>query len=301
MLRKIGGQLAGALQKTALVFSTVLALTQVSHAEGLKLQVFNPGEKSLFAVTSTLVTGKSEAVLIDAQFQKDDAQSVLAMIKQSGKKLTTIYISHSDPDFYFGLDVIKQAYPDARVIATPKTVEKIRASIDGKVAYWGPILKENAPDQVFVPDVITSDTIEVDGQKLIIQGLNGHDPVHTYLWIPSLKTVAGGVIVNENRHVWIADAQTRASRQNWFKTLDTIIDLNPKRVIPGHYVERAVQDLSSVRQTREYIVTFEKEASKAVDSKELIERMKQLYPDYTNFGSLEISAKVIKGEMTWPQ
>ncbi|MGR6871542.1 hypothetical protein ACU6U9_04380 [Pseudomonas sp. HK3] len=48
------------------------------------------------------------------------------MIEASGKTLATIYISHGDPDFYFGLDVFNAAFPDARIVATAVTVEKIK-------------------------------------------------------------------------------------------------------------------------------------------------------------------------------
>ena len=68
----------------------------------LIIGTYNPGEEAIFAVSSTLVQGKKEAVLIDAQFSAADARKVVEMIRKSGKKLTTIYISHSDPDYYFG-------------------------------------------------------------------------------------------------------------------------------------------------------------------------------------------------------
>lgn len=101
-------------------------------------------EKSIFPVSSEIISGKTEVALIDAQFQRNDAEALVKKIKQSGKKLTTIYISQADPDFYFGLDVITKAFPQAKVLATPQTIEEIEATKDGKMAYWGPILKENA-------------------------------------------------------------------------------------------------------------------------------------------------------------
>ena len=40
----------------------------------LTTEVFNPGEKAIFAVSSVLVQGKSEVVLIDAQFSAEQAR-----------------------------------------------------------------------------------------------------------------------------------------------------------------------------------------------------------------------------------
>ena len=62
------------------VLGATLALSAPAIADvdqALTIDVFNPGAKSLFPITSTLVKGPSEAVLIDAQFQRDDAQTAL--------------------------------------------------------------------------------------------------------------------------------------------------------------------------------------------------------------------------------
>jgi glyoxylase-like metal-dependent hydrolase (beta-lactamase superfamily II) len=97
------------------------------EAGNLKLQVYNASENS-FGVASVIVYGKTETVLIDAQFSLADAEKVAESIKQSGKKLTTIYVSHGDPDFYFGLEVFKKYFPEVTVYAAPATIEHIKAT-----------------------------------------------------------------------------------------------------------------------------------------------------------------------------
>ena len=52
--------------------------------------------------------------------------------------------------------------------------------------------------------------------------------------------------------------------------------------------------------TADYLKTFEREAAKAKDSAALVAAMKQHYPSLGQVSSLELSAKVIKGEMKWP-
>ncbi|MBM3116147.1 MBL fold metallo-hydrolase [Jeongeupia naejangsanensis] len=273
----------------------------VAATPALKVDVYNPGSKSIFPVSSELVTGKKEAVLIDAQFQRNDAEALVKKIRASGKTLTTIYISHSDPDFYFGLDTLKAAFPNAKIVATPQTVEKIRASMDGKLAYWGPILKDNAPKSLVLPEVLKGDSITLEGRQLKVVGLDGATPDHTFVWIPSAKTVTGGVVVFGNMHVWVADNQTPVSRQNWYATLKQIEALKPKTVIPGHFVGDAPMNLKSVAFTRDYLQAFETEATKAKDAAALIGAMDRLYLQFGRDATLEISAKVIKGEMKWPQ
>ena len=125
----------------------------------LKIYYFNPQENGLFSVTSTIVEAENEIMLVDAQFQKYDAQFLVDTIKATGKPLKTIYISHFDPDFYFGLSIIASAFPNAKVVARPTTVEGIKRNLIGKIEYWQPILKErnNAPRMFMIPDVYHED------------------------------------------------------------------------------------------------------------------------------------------------
>ncbi len=274
----------------------------VSHAaQPLQVQVYNPGDKAIFPVSSVIVSGEHDAILIDAQFQRNDAEQLVQRIKQSGKTLRTVYISHSDPDYYFGLDVIHAAFPNAKIIATPQTVSAIKTSMNGKLAYWGPILKENAPKKLVLPHALVADHLTLEGKAIDIKGLKGPSPDRSYLWIPSIKTVAGGVVVANGIHVWMADTQSEQSRKDWETTLSDIGALKPAVVIPGHFLGEAAKGLGAVTYTSEYIKTFGAEAAKAKDSAALVSVMKTRFPQAGEPASLELSAKVFKGEMKWPQ
>ncbi|MCP9268265.1 MBL fold metallo-hydrolase [Xenorhabdus sp. XENO-1] len=285
----------------ALAATLSLGMASLAQATDLKLDIYNPGETGIFPVSSEIISGDHEVVLIDAQFKKSDAQELVKMIQQTGKKLTTIYISQSDPDFYFGLDVITTAFPEAKVIASPETIKAINETKDGKLAYWGGILQDQAPKKVIVPEPLKGNTFTVDGEKLIVEGLDGPAADRTFVWVPKLKAVVGGVTVSGNIHVWIADTQTKVSRQHWMQTLDRIKSLKPDTVVPGHYVGSAPMTLESVTFTQKYLTTLEKELPKAKDSEALIAAMKKHYPNLADESSLELSAKVLKGEMKWPQ
>ena len=278
--------------KPALLSAAFAAVAATgAHAAPLQLEVFNPGEAAIFPVASVLVSGNKDAVLIDAQFSRGEALKLADRIRASGKHLTTIYISHDDPDYYFGLDAIHAAFPDAKIVATAHVIAGIERKKDAKVAYWGPILKENAPHEIIVPQALKGDTIKLEGQTLHI------DPA--FVWIPSIKAVVGGVAVFNRLHVWTADAQTPESRKQWLSTLDRIAALKPQTVVPGHFAPDAPLTPDSISYTRDYLIKFADETAKAADSAALIARMKQLYPDAGLPSALEISAKVAKGEMKW--
>ncbi|PHM33502.1 Putative exported protein [Xenorhabdus innexi] len=286
---------------TALATALSLGMGTLAQATELKMDIYNPGEESIFPVSSEIIRGENEVVLIDAQFRKSDAQELVNMIQKTGKKLTTIYISQSDPDYYFGLDVITEAFPEAKVIASPETIKAINETKDGKLAYWGGVLQDQAPKKIIVPEPLKGNTFTVDGEKLIVEGLDGPAADRTFVWVPKLKAVVGGVTVSDNIHVWIADTQTKSSRQNWMQTLDRIKSLKPVTVVPGHYMGNTAMTLESVNFTQNYLTTLEKELPKAKDSAELISIMKKHYPNFAEESSLELSAKVLKGEMQWPQ
>ncbi|MFC0168885.1 MBL fold metallo-hydrolase [Pseudoduganella danionis] len=282
------------------LLATAFAATLGSaSAAPLKVEVFNPGEAAIFPVASVLVSGTKDAVLIDAQFSRAEALKLAEQIRASGKRLTTVYVSHGDPDFYFGLDVIHAAFPEAKIVATSYTVAAIEKKKDAKVAYWGPILKHNAPHSIIVPQVLQGDRIELEGETLQIAGLQGAAPERSYVWIPSIKTVAGGVVVFNDLHVWTADTQTLAARQQWLATLDGIAALQPSTVVPGHYKVGSALTPASIGFTRDYLVKFEAETAAAANSADLIARMQQLYPQAGLKAALDTSAKVAKGEMKW--
>ena len=79
-------------------------------AAPLTLQVYNADAGS-FHVNAVLVAGKTDAVLLDTGFTRADALRIAAMVLDSKKTLKTIYISQADPDFYFGIEVLKQHLP----------------------------------------------------------------------------------------------------------------------------------------------------------------------------------------------
>ncbi|HEY0192593.1 MAG TPA: MBL fold metallo-hydrolase, partial [Kofleriaceae bacterium] len=102
-----------------LLATAALATATAAHAApALTTSVFT-GSPAGFLVDSTIVAGDKDAILIDAQFDLADAHRLVAQILESKKQLTTVYITHFHPDHYFGLTVIQQAFPRAKIVALP--------------------------------------------------------------------------------------------------------------------------------------------------------------------------------------
>ena len=268
------------------------------ETSNLKLEVYNASENS-FGVASTIISGKTDAVLIDAQFTLADAEKVAQQIKAYGKKLTTIYVSHGDPDFYFGLEVFKKYFPEVTVYASPATVEHIKATAQKKLEIWGERLGKNITSNAILPQVLKGNSIDLEGQKLEIIGIKEF-PSTTFVWIPSIRTVVGGIdVFGTSFHLWMADAQTAEVRKQWISILDKIENLHPAIVIPAHAKSETTFDISTVKHTRSYIQFYEEALKTNKTSEELIKTLKAKYPTLTFDIALQIGAKVNTGEMKW--
>lgn len=265
---------------------------------GFTYSIYNADENS-FGVASVLVSGKEDAVLIDAQFTLADAENVAKEIKNSGKKVTTIYVSHGDPDFYFGLPVFKKYFPEVTVYASPATVEHIQKTAQKKLDVWGERLGNAITNNVVLPQVLKGNTIELEGEKLEIVGLEEF-PARTFVWIPDAKTVIGGInVFGTSFHLWTADSQTKESRNEWIKILDKIESLHPEIVIPAHANSNSDFDLNAVTHTKNYLQFYEEALKTNKSSEELIKALKAKYPTLTFEIALQIGAKVNTGEMKW--
>lgn len=292
------------LIKTVTAAGIATAILGVNHViaatPALTWKHFPAGENGFFRAP-VLISGTTEAVLIDGGFTLPDGKALAAAIQASGKKLTTIYITQSDPDYYFSLAPIKAAFPSAKVIAASSTIAAIQGNVDKKLATWGPQLKENGPQtlaDIVMPEAFDGKSLSLEGQTLEIVDADGLDN-RRYIWVPSLGAIFGGVMVFSGVHVWTADTQGAQARAAWIRNLDAMAARTPAVVVPGHMAITAAADASAISYTRAYLIAFEEELAKAKDSAALIAAMTQRYPDAGMGVALQIGAKVAKGEMKW--
>jgi glyoxylase-like metal-dependent hydrolase (beta-lactamase superfamily II) len=247
-------------------------------AAKLALEVVT-GSPEGFLVNSTLVTGKRDAVLIDAQFTLPDGAKVAAAVAASGKRLVTVFVTHSHPDHYFGFPAIKEKFPNARLVALPQTVAMIEKTWEEKVKQWRPLYQEALTSKPIVPEALSEGSIDLEGQKLeIIGGKQGDSRDNAYVWIPSLKAVVAGDIVYDGVFPWTAET-TPAERKTWSATLDEIGERRPALVIPGHQKPDRTYLPSNLTFTRAYLGAWDEALASAKSAADLQARIKARYPD----------------------
>lgn len=157
--------------------ATALAGCASAQAPSTPLQWrhFPAGEHGFFRAP-VLLSGAKDALLVDGGFSLSDGRAVADAIKASGKNLTAIYVSQSDPDYYFSLGPIKAAFPQAKVLAASDTITAIRANVQKKLEAWGPQLKENGPQtqaDIVFPETFDGPALSLEGHVINIVAAEG--------------------------------------------------------------------------------------------------------------------------------
>jgi len=258
----------------------------------LELEVFVGGENA-FHVTSSIVTGERDAVVIDAQFTRTDARSLAARIKELAKNLTTVYITHGHPDHYLGLTTLREEFPEARLVTAPEVLGEIEETFAAKVAQWKPLYGDEVPDQPVLPEPLEADVIDLEGNELQVIHI-GQGDVHdsTIVSIPTLSTIVAGDLAYNGTHVWLAETDAEA-RAQWIANLEALAEMNPAKVIAGHKLPDADDEGRRVLliETRDYVAAFDAAAARASNGEELVKAVTEQYGNRALPMILEIAAQ----------
>ena len=262
-----------------------------SRQQGLSVKVFTSPDDQFWA-NSIIVEGVHEVMLVDAQLTKTSAEKVLQEINGTKKPLSLIYITHEHADHFLGLEVFKEAYPGARIIANSAVVDRINQVYQEKIDKWKKILGSGATSHVVPISNFDADFINFDNSKIqVFKHIRGDTDENTMLWIPGQRILIAGDVVFNNMHVYTAETDSKA-REKWLNSLETIRELNPAVVIPGHSKVGAPLDANTaVDFTERYLLVFEEELKKARDPDSLINVMKERFPSAELLLALERGAK----------
>src|SRR5512139_1542062 len=203
-------------------------------AQPLATKVFFSDEEA-FEVASVIVMGKSEAVLIDAQWTLSGAHRLIAEILDTGKRLTTIYLTHAHPDHYFGAGTIAEAFPEARVVAIPSEADIINKQFFGKIEIWEQTIgAHNICRKTVHVESLAEDYLELEGHKLeIISKVMGDMRYNTMVWIPVIKTLYASDVLFNQAHPFTCEI-TAEERQQWIRDIERIRTMGAEVIIPGH-------------------------------------------------------------------
>lgn len=267
--------------------------------DSLATKVFFSDERG-FEVASVIVTGKTDAVLIDAQWTLSNAHRLVAEIQETGKYLKTIYVTHAHPDHYFGLGPIAEAFPEARVTALPSVAQTINNQFFGKIEHWEEVIgTTNVPRKVVNIEPLNEKYIELEGHRIeIVPEVMGDLRYNTVVWIPSIKTLYGSDVLFNQAHPFTCEV-TAEERKLWIKAIERLETMGAEVIIPGHQKPGMPFDSSTFSFTKDYLIATDEELPKAKDVAGFYYAMVQRFPDANLLISNEMNSNVFKGGRDW--
>ena len=269
-------------------------------ATGLKLDVFVSPYKPLAnalptwndrapatwpATSSSLISGRDEAVLIDALLTRAEAERLATWVCARGKTLTTIYITHGHADHFFGLATMLEAFPSARALALPEVIlSAAQQTSPGYMSIWNAFFPNQLADRPALPDAMDSDVVRLEKHEFQAISIGQSDmAATTVLHVPQLGAVIAGDVVYNGIHCWLAQSDS-ATRSAWLTSLASVASLKPKRVVAGHKRPNSSDEDASalIDATSTYIEDFGKLLPDSHSPEDLYKKMMDLHGNLGN-------------------
>jgi glyoxylase-like metal-dependent hydrolase (beta-lactamase superfamily II) len=248
------------------------------------------------AIAYSLISGERDAVLIDTPYLTQDLPKFIDWLRESGKNLTTIYITHGHGDHFFGLKAILDAFPSARAVTQATVVPKAQEQLTPDFQqFWNGMLPDQIPGDLAVPDALDGDVIDLEGHELRIIMVGQSDTFpSTVVHIPSLDAVVTGDVTYNNIHQWLAETD-KEKRLGWIASVEKVEALNPKLVVPSHQDPDARdRDPGGILTgTKAYIHDFEASLAESESPQELVDKMLALYPERQVAATLWLAAATV--------
>ncbi len=243
---------------------------------------FAPGEheRPWPPISSTLIYGTRDAVLVDSFITVDQARAQADWIAATGKNLTTIYTTHGHGDHFFGASVLLDRFPKARFVAAPSAIQVMKEQVSPEYVakFWESRFPNQLPKRLVIAEELRTNVLELEGESLSVVPLRFTDTAGTTcLHVPSLELIAAGDAAYNGVHPRLVESNQNEKRVAGHKNMKN--DDDGPRVIG---------------QTRQYILDFQELATKTKTTKELYDQMLSRYPEWLNRGALWSSVSALQ-------
>lgn len=268
----------------------------ILNNESLKIHVFNFGVKSQSAVCSALfVTANNECVLFNSQFERSNALKIITFLEHNKLQLKILFITHHDPDYYFGTYEFKKKYPYCEVISSAQTSLLIEQKHEHHINMWNKKLEEESPETIIIPKIFTKDFLIFNGVRFEIFQLD----INTVIYFKEASLLLVSNLLYLNMHLSLLNINKDHGLISWINSVQYLKKINAKYILPGHYLNSDVfsTGASSLYFTEKYLQIFSVAYSRYKFSTDIILFVKAFFTDLPVFNNLIYSAKYFSNEI----
>jgi glyoxylase-like metal-dependent hydrolase (beta-lactamase superfamily II) len=176
--------------------------------------------------TSTIVIGQNGVIVVDAKNRSPDGQKLVDEIgKLTNKPITTVILTHSDPDHTRGLG----GFPKGLTIIAHENDKK---EIEQELANGG---TQAAPKEYLPNKTVTQEheSLTIEGVRMtLIHIAPAHTTGDLAVYLPDAKVVASGDLIGDGDpsiHLF-----KNGSSEGWIRFVSALVDLDADTYVRGH-------------------------------------------------------------------
>src|SRR5262249_30363616 len=117
------GHRGTARRGTSMSDSTLASAVRTAARPGVTRDLpHGPEDLQWVANSATLIYGGQDAVLAGTCTSIEQNAELVQWVRSFGKRLTYLYITHGHGDHFFGIGQLREAFPEAKAVASQGTV-----------------------------------------------------------------------------------------------------------------------------------------------------------------------------------
>jgi glyoxylase-like metal-dependent hydrolase (beta-lactamase superfamily II) len=257
-------------------------------------QLLPNGDRPVWSpLSTTMIQGQSDAVLVDPPFTREQAHAVSDWVRASNKNITHIFVTHGHGDHWFTAGMLADEF-DCQIIATAGTIEQMHRNVAMRDAVWDRLFPGQIPESNVTAVPAENNRIELEGRQFDVVEVGHTDTDATsVLHVPDLDLVVAGDTVYNGVHLYLAESAD-GGRDKWRSAIDIVENLEPRWIVAGHK-NKDLDDSAAraISRTRDYLNSADELLSQHTTALGFFNAMVKRFPDRLNPGALWLGAAAL--------